>query len=70
MYASVIWLVLLTGIFLLKYVFDLIDKPIITLLAQSTILPLLLFGIFVYCYRGADETKQIYAQKDQKDEEA
>ena len=69
MYAGLIWLILLVGIFLLKYAFDLIDKPITTLLAQSPILPLLLFGIFLYCYRSADQTKQLYAQKDQKDEE-
>ena len=70
MYAGLIWLVLLIGMLLLKYVFGLIDKPIMTLLAQSAILPLLLFGVFVYCYRSADETKQLYAQKDSKDENA
>ncbi len=68
MYACLIWPISLVGIFLLNYVFDLIDKPITTLLAQSPILPLLLFGILVYCYRSADETKQLYAQKDQGDE--
>ena len=59
---------MIIGILLLKYVFSVVDKPITILLAQSPILPLLLFATFVYSYGSAGRTKRLSTQKDQRDE--
>jgi hypothetical protein len=67
-YAGLVWVVMLLGIFLLKYVFDVIDRPISTLLIQIPILPLLLFVIISYGYYRADLTSKPNRRLNQKDD--
>jgi hypothetical protein len=70
MYAGLIWVVALGGVLLLKYVFDLIDRPILTVLAQTSVLPLVLFGCFTWgCWR-ADVSKRLRDQRHPEHERA
>ena len=70
MYAGLVWFVLLVGVVLLKYCFGVIDRPMAKVLAESAILPLLLFGVFLYGYRITDQTKHLYDATIQENEKA
>ena len=70
MYAGLVWFILIVGIFLLKYCFDVIDRPITTVLAESSLLPLLLYGLFIYGYRITDQTKHACDANGTDDEKA
>ena len=69
-YAGLVWVLLLVGAIVLKYTLHLVDRPILTVIAQSSILPLLLFGCFIYGYRQADVAKRLYEQRDREHEKA
>jgi hypothetical protein len=69
-YAGIVWVVTVVGVIVGKYVFEVIDRPILTVIAQITILPLLLFGCFIFGYWKADMTKRSYDQKDGEHEKA
>lgn len=62
-YAGVVWVVLVVGVFVLKYEFDVIDRPVLAVLVVSSVLAFLLFGCFIYGYWMADVTKQLHDDK-------
>jgi hypothetical protein len=67
-YSAVIWVIMIVGIVVLKYGFDLIDRPLGTLLAGSFLLSAILFLCVIYAYREADSTKRLYDDMDQRRE--
>ena len=69
-YAGALWVITVAGSVVLKYGFDVIDRPILSVLAQSTALPLVLFGCFTYLYCRADLAKRLHDQKIQRHENA
>jgi len=69
-YAGILWVVAIVGVLLAKYAFDLIDRPILTVLVQITVLPILLLGCLIFGYLRVDLVKKSYERKDKKHEEA
>lgn len=63
-YAGLVWAVMIVGAFVLKYGFDMIERPILPVLVESIVLPVCLFGGITYGYWKADRAKRLQENKD------
>jgi len=58
-YAGLIWIIILTGVIVVKLSSDGTERPLTAKIAQSAALPLLLFIVFIHCHSKADEARRI-----------
>jgi hypothetical protein len=69
-YAGLLWVAAIGGVLLLKYAFDLIDRPLLSVVAAISLLPLLIFACVTIGYWRADISKRLHDQKERPHEKA
>jgi hypothetical protein len=63
-----VWVMLISGIIVLKFVFHTTDRPFSTMLIQSLMLPVLLFMLFNHGYSQADSASKLYRRFNKEDD--